>query len=115
MGVVTSLAHYILYGFHPGSFGYALLIQDVELSYKTAHALLKAENNYKREDIVKNMLSLVASHVPDVAKGSRATVDAWLNHGGIKNTSDLDLSMRVVEMKLKGQTPWWEQHSHNSD
>lgn len=106
--VVSALHSYIHYGLHPGSFGYALLLQDRDAAFRAAHPLLlyPCERNQYRGKIfhlpagpsgVENLLWLVENGIPPIAKGSSETIAQWEKHLGLMDISNERLQIFIKE------------------
>lgn len=85
LGTCEALRNYLYYGFHPGSFGYALLIQDVDLAHARAHVALG-------EECVRDMLTFT-SMMPPISFGDYETVSRWISHEGLASADGGMLSL----------------------
>jgi hypothetical protein len=111
MGMIDALAIYISHGLEPGSFGMALLVQDRELAYLTAHELLKPTKQ-RPDDIVANMLWFTKTNTPPVARGTERKIQKWMAHKGAQNPP-MSFSAWAIERKLKGIDAWWERKRYD--
>lgn len=94
IGIMDSIAHFFLYGWHPGGCAWAILAHDFEGASKRAHFMSKPH--------VATMISLCKEIFPEHMFGSYERLEAWHNHLGYEGAPP---EVKVYA-KLALDSPW---------
>lgn len=98
LGVIESLHQFFFYGWLPGSFGVACLLQDYDLAFSKAHVKLRMSRE-SGEDIIENMIAY-AGYFPVICRENQEAIYAWNAHEGIH--------LAPVQTKLIVKLSWDE-------
>jgi hypothetical protein len=102
--VIAAIALYIAMGLDPGSFGRALLMNDKEAAYRSAHHML-----YKHDgDWIPDHFKFVRRYVPLICRNTQKKVEAWMAHDGLEHADD---GVKVLWRLTMGKKPWFLNHS----
>lgn len=85
-GVIQAAAAYVLRGFNPGGFCFAILSgEDDKILLDKAHPVLRYTLGGKA---FRNTVALVKEIVPEEGQGSEEKVNTWMRHSGLDGAPD---------------------------